>query len=84
MTKKREVENYIPNRILENKLKIPSGSLHITLYDDVFEKLDTLGKKRKKVTLANLTASEITMDDIKNDKILNTELDELIKKINSY
>jgi predicted ATP-dependent endonuclease of OLD family len=84
LTKKREIENYIPIRILEEKLSLPSESLCISKYDDVIQKLKDQGRNYKKVELANLTALESTLDDINNDEILKVELDELIKKINSY
>ena len=82
ITKKKEIENYIPNKILEKVYRIQPGMLSILEYDDVNDKLNGMGRKFEKVKLAKQVAPLMTIDHIRNDKDFYDELKKLILNLN--
>lgn len=75
LTERRAIENYIPINILERKLNISPGILQITKYDNVCESLKRVGRNNiGKVELAKKIASEMTIQNIKEDQEFYEEI----------
>jgi len=84
VTKRREIENYIPTNILEISLRLPEGSLQIHPYDDVYEKIRQAGRSISSMDLAREASNHITIENIQDDTEFIEELKEkLIDSLNT-
>ena len=82
LTERRAIENYIPINILERKLNISPGILQITKYDNVCESLKRVGRNNiGKVELAKKIASEMTIQNIKEDQEFYEEIAKKYQKM---
>jgi energy-coupling factor transporter ATP-binding protein EcfA2 len=85
ITKRREIENYIPNKVLRETLRIPGDTFQVNPYDNIFEKLQANGRSIRKHSLARSVAYKITLSDIQADTEIYNELKEkLIGVLNSF
>ena len=82
--KRRSIENCIPVEVMEDALHLDHGTLKISKYDDVFEKLKQAGRNCSKIELAKAVAPKITLEHIERDEELCEELKTLFSKLKSY
>ena len=85
VTKRREIENYIPTNILEISLHLPEGSLKLSPYDDIYEKIRQAGRSIKSTDLAKEVINHITIEKIQEDIEFYNEIKEhLIDNLKSF
>jgi hypothetical protein len=85
ITRRREIENYIPKKVLRETLRIPDDTFQVNPYDDVITKLRENGRNVSKLSLAKSVASLITLNEIKLDTEFYEELKEkLVDVLNSF
>lgn len=82
--KRRTIENCLPIEVLESAVRLDPGTLEISKYDDVFDKLRQVGRNCSKIELAKAVAPKITLEHIKRDEELYKELERLFSKLKSY
>ena len=77
ITKRREVENYIPRDILETEFNLKPGTVKLGKYDDIEKSL-----KKSKKEIAKKTSKKITKKSISSNKEIYKEIKNFIKLIN--
>ena len=83
VTKRREIENYVPLEILKKVGNVTESSFEIGPYDDVMEKINK--NNDCKVKLAIASTKLLTLEITKKDGDFTSELEtELIAAINSF
>jgi predicted ATP-dependent endonuclease of OLD family len=82
ITDGREIENYIPNRVINAAMKENEQTFLISDFAKIEDVLGIESKNYVKVKYANLFASHFTKDDIRND--LKIRLDDLISYIRKW
>ncbi|MCK4481737.1 AAA family ATPase [Candidatus Bathyarchaeota archaeon] len=84
ITKRREIENYIPAIVLKKVLNISDDAFSIHPYDNVSKKLKEIGRSVRKCSLARSVTRVMTIEDIKADNEFHNELkEELFDFLNS-
>ena len=85
ITKRKEIENYIPIDVLKETLHIFDDTFQLLHYDDVFMKLEEKRKKIGKIKLARKVSDVLSLVDIKNDDEFYDALkEEMIDILNSF
>ena len=83
--KRREIENYIPTRELENVLKLNENSISIGPYDDTYEILSKHKRNfnNNKIKLANQIVKKTSKKSLKQDPDVYKEIQKIISAINN-
>ena len=74
ITQRKEIENYIPTKVLVETLRISDTAFEIKPYDDVFEKIKSRGRSISKTSLSKSISEKLVKEDILNDTEFYAEL----------
>ena len=82
VTEGREVENYVPRRVLEELTSKPYPQ-RLTIYDKIMDDAYMVGFKDK-VALASAAAKAFRLEDIKENLDLESQLGKLVSNIKRW